>query len=584
MKVLLTTLNAKYVHTSLGLWYIYQYCHRDYPEVVFKEYNINQELSWICGEIYLEKAAVVAFSCNIWNIEPVLILCRRLKQVAPETVIILGGPEASNEAEGILERNPAVDFIQCGEGELSFKAWLQAAQEPNPDWSKVAGLVYRRQDEIIHNQSQSEIADLGQIPYPYPEDLLPFQKKLVYYETTRGCPFNCQYCLSANEGRVRYFPLERVKQDLLRFGQAGIRQVKLVDRSFNCNLRWAKEIWNFLLEHPSRTNYHFEVVGNLLDDESLELLAAAPEGFFQFEIGVQSTNKTTLGLIQRQMDLEKLFRQVGRLIQETKVFVHLDLIAGLPGEDYQSFANSFNQTIALRPHRLQLGFLKLLKGSGLRAKAAEYGYEYTAEAPYEVLKSRWLSYEELLRLKVIEDILDRYYNSQRFRTSLAYLIPLFGSAFAFFETFAAWWKVRSLDEVAHKTRDLYGYLLDFARCHQADELILCNCLKYDLLCFERSVELPDWAGEQEQALAKLSYSFWKDQEQIRKYLPGYEDRPIREIQRKVYFAWFDFNPQLLLSSAGENVTLVPQVLLFCYMPEGVKTYEINLNSNVIPLA
>ena len=306
MKILLTTLNAKYVHTALGLWYIYQYCHPEYPELMFKEYNINQELSWVCGELYLEKPKAIAFSCNIWNIEATLTICRWLKQVEPEITVVLGGPEVWSEPVAIMEQNPAVDFIIVGEGELTFKEWLDHFHRTNPDWKRVKGLVFRTTDGIVQNELRPDISDLSILPRPYPEELSDFRQKLLYYETTRGCPYQCQYCLSANEKGVRYFPLEQVKNDLLHFINSKIAQVKFVDRSFNCNPKWAKEIWRFLLEHPGETNFHFEVVADLLDEESIAILQQAPPGAFQFEIGVQSTNPETIRLIQRKMDFSKL--------------------------------------------------------------------------------------------------------------------------------------------------------------------------------------------------------------------------------------------------------------------------------------
>lgn len=574
MKLFLTTLNAKYVHTSLGLWYIYQYCRPYYPDMIFKEYNINQDLAWVCGEIYREHADVIAISCNIWNVEQILILCKRIKQVAPKTLIVLGGPEVWERPEQMLTDNPDVDFIIVGEGEVAFKEWLDQYYSAVPQWNKVKGLVYRNGEEIIHTEDRTELPDLSVLPFPYPDDLTGFERKLIYYETTRGCPFHCQYCLSANEGGVRYFPMERVKNELLRFIKAGIRQVKLVDRSFNCNPKWAKEIWRFLIAHPGVTNFHFEIVGDLLDDESLAILKTAPKGMFQFEIGVQSTHPETLERIQRKMNWERLSEYIGRLVRETNVFVHLDLIAGLPEEDYDTFARTFNETLSLRPHRLQLGFLKLLRGSGLRAIAEQYHYVYTRETPYEVLQNQWMDYDHFLRLKIIEDLLERYYNSGWFKTTLAFLFARHLDPFSFFEAFAKWWKERGFDSVSHKSRDLYKYLLDFSESITQPKWIIQNLLKYDLLCQERTVEIPSWLGNDDRSLSKPGYAFWKDPANVSRYLPDYIGHPPRDIQRQVYFARFDLDPEMPSIGPDEGFRK-ETIILFIYRGKEVKTFKID---------
>lgn len=573
MKILLTTLNAKFVHTSLGLWSIYQYCRGDYPELRFREFNINQDLDWVGGEIFLERAAVVAFSCNIWNLQLTLNISRRLKALAPQTLIVLGGPEVWDDPAGLLSRNPWIDQIIVGEGELTFKEWLAEYAAPAPRWEEIRGLVYRdAAGKLLRNEERPPLADLDQLPFPYPDDLRPFREKLVYYETSRGCPYHCQYCLSANERGVRFLPMERVKRELLRFIAAEVAQIKLVDRSFNCHPGRAKEIWRFLLEHPGRTNFHFEIVGDLLDEESLEILSQAPPGLFQFEVGVQSTHPETLRLIERRMDFERLARQCGRLARQSNVFIHLDLIAGLPAEDYQTFGRSFDDNLAIRPHRLQLGFLKLLRGSGLRNKAAEYGYIYTEEAPYEVLANRWIGYAELLRLKIIEDLLERYYNSGRFRLSFEYLFPRFPGPFRLFEAFSDWWKSRGYDQVAHKVKDLYGYLLQFGAAALGDGATLANTLKYDLLIQERLVELPEWAGGSAPELQRIGYRLWQEAALRERYIPDWAGLSIREIQRKVVFAAFDFDPAGLAADPGREPARRRCTYLFVYRPQGVAAH------------
>lgn len=573
MKILLTTLNAKFVHTSLALWSLYRFCEDKHPGLKFREFNINQDLAWVFGEIYAEKADVVGFSCNIWNIEQTLILTRRLKALAPNTVIILGGPEVWTEPEAILTKNPQLDLVVIGEGEVTFREWLEQYAKGPVGWGKVSGLVFRQGDKLIRTPAREPIADLNQLPFPYPEDLSAFRQKLVYYETSRGCPNRCQYCLSANERGVRFLSIDRVKKEMLKFIDAEIAQVKLVDRSFNCDPKRAKEIWRFLLEHQGVTNFHFEIVGDWLDDESIAILSAAPRGLFQFEIGVQSVNPETLRLISRRMDFAKLKRQVSLLRDKTKVFIHLDLIAGLPGEDYQSFAGSFNDNLLIGPDRLQLGFLKLLKGSGLRERADEFGYYFTEEAPYEVLANRWISFEELWRLKTIEDLLERYYNSGRFSNTFKYLIARTDNPFRLFEDFAGWWKQRGLDQKAHKGKDLYRYLLDYLTL-SSDPTVIRNLLKYDLLLGERLVDLPEWAGQLGPKLRKLSYRFWQIPENRRRYLAERPELKPREVQRKVLFAEFEIDPEAAVNNPSEQQPLRHTLFLFVYGRE-VNKYKLD---------
>jgi radical SAM superfamily enzyme YgiQ (UPF0313 family) len=578
MKILLTTLNAKYVHTSLALWYLYQYCRADVSGLVMREFNINQELAWVCGEIYSEHPDVVAFSCNIWNIEAILKLCRRLRQVAPEIRFVLGGPEVSADPAIILIENPAIDWIIVGEGELTFREYLEQLARSNPEWRWVAGLVYRDGATIVENRPRPQLSDLGCLPFPYPEDLTFLREKLVYYETSRGCPYHCQYCLSANEQGVRFFPLATVQRDLLRFIEAQVAQVKLVDRSFNCNPQWAKTIWRFLLEHPGVTNFHFEIVGDLLDEEALAILASAPAGLFQFEIGVQSTNPVTLELVGRKMDWPRLRARVTQLIRVSRVFVHLDLIAGLPGEDYASFRRTFDETMAARPHRLQLGFLKMLSGSGLRERAAEFGYQYTREPPYEVLSNRWISYAELLQLKAVEAMLELFYNSGRFRYSLQYLLDRWTSAFMLFESLGGWWQSQGYDGVSHKPKALYEYLLRFYREKRGGALevkVLRNLLKFDLLSRERLVELPEWADAADPELKRFSYEFWQDPARRRRYFADQPELTVRDLQRRTLLARFALDPLAAVAQPTQTLQCAETIYLFLYRRSGVEFYKID---------
>jgi radical SAM superfamily enzyme YgiQ (UPF0313 family) len=571
MKILLTTLNAKYPHTALALWTIFQYCREAEPGLVLREFNINQDPAWITGEIYREKADVVAFSCNIWNIELTKRIGAHLKLVAPQTIFLLGGPEVSADPAAILKELDWADFIISGEGEVTFKDFLERCKAGRPDWSGLQGLTWRDGAKIIQNEARPLLPDLGILPSPYPEDLTPFRQKLLYYETSRGCPFECQYCLSAGERGLRFFPWEQVEADLLRFIRAGVEQVKFVDRTFNANLEWAKRIWRLLLANPGTTNFHFEICGDRLDEESFAILKQAPPGLFQFEIGVQSTNPETLDLVKRRMNFAKLAMTVKRLQNETNIHLHLDLIAGLPGEDYASFARSCDEVLALQPDHLQLGFLKLLKGSGLRARAVEYDYLFMAEAPYEILSSRWLSYEELLKLKGIEDLLEQYYNNRRFRNSLRFMTARFESPFRFWEEFAAWWRGRGMDGLAHKGRDLYGYLLEFFESRQGDSPVLRETLKYDLLQTERVVELPPWTGPVNKEVRARNYPFWQEPENRERFVPEFAGMTAREIERRTLFERFTIDPEV---ASPEEVESGERVIIFIYTPVGTRVVKL----------
>jgi hypothetical protein len=375
---------------------------------------------------------------------------------------------------------------------------------------------------------------------------------------------------------VRYFPWERVKEELIRFVEAEIAQVKLVDRSFNCDPEHAKRIWRLLIEYPGKTNFHFEIVGDRLDDESIEILASAPPGLFQFEIGVQTTNPRALELIQRRMDFARLKDQVIKLLKNKNVFVHLDLIAGLPGEDYSSFSGTFNDNMAIRPDRLQLGFLKLLKGSGLRERAAEYGYIFTAETPYEVMENHWISYPELLKLKVIEDLLERYYNSGRFTLSFRYLFIEYPDPFRWFEQFSDWWKEHGFDQCSHKDKDLYVYLVKFHQTMKDKETrVLRNLLKYDLLIRERVVELPEWAEIDDLELTDLGRRFWREPGNIERFTPELTGLTVREIQRRVLMAEFDFDPLEWAKNPAASLIFTPTILLFSYGRKKARAVKIS---------
>ncbi|HHT90480.1 MAG: DUF4080 domain-containing protein [Bacillota bacterium] len=493
MNCVLVALNAKYSHSSLALRYLKHYCQPQFPDLETLEFNINQEPHAILAELASRKPDVVGFSCYIWNIELVLPLARNLRKVCPETTIILGGPEVSFDLEYWLEHHPAIDYLIAGEGEEALRRFLevfsQSGGAPGPGMlATVPGLVYRQGQKIVVNRQ--EPLDLSAIPPIYAGDLGELQNKIVYYETTRGCPYACAYCLSSVMGRVRKFPDQRWMEELQLLADAGVEQVRFVDRTFNYDARRAFELLKFMLELETETRFQLEVSGDILTDEILELLRRAPENRFQFEIGVQSTNEETLEAVSRRADLDRLREVVLFLKSETTVRVLLDLIAGLPEEGFWRFGESFDFVYALRPDRIHLGFLKLLRGSALRERADSFGCVYTKEAPYEVLSTKDMSFAELSRLKVIEDLVDKYYGP-RFAHSLAYLLAEGSSPFAFFNELAKRWEQAGYNWLNHSLLGLCRNLWELFRDEKPD---LLPWLCYDFRKNEPRQATPKWMG------------------------------------------------------------------------------------------
>jgi radical SAM superfamily enzyme YgiQ (UPF0313 family) len=531
MKVLLTTLNTRFVHTSLALRYLEESI-RTIPglEAIRSEFTINSHLEDVLGEIFLQKAKVVAFSCYIWNIGLTLQIAANLKKVAPGTVIILGGPEVSHETEKLMQEYSFIDFIVAGEGEEVFPRLLQGlAKFPLfPESGQAISFgqlmggngvstegIYWWEGEKVYGTGQAPlIALLDTIPSPYQGNLTEFKEKIAYLEASRGCPFSCSYCLSATLKGVRHFSLDRVKQDLTKLIAAGVKQVKFVDRTFNINKEYALEIWRFILREYTlgggiTVNFHFEISADLLDQEQLDFLAHVPPGLFQFEIGVQSTNPDTLAAINRRSNLTKLQERVRELRRGNNIHLHLDLIAGLPYEDLQSFRKSFNQVISLKPHRLQLGFLKLLKGSPIREQGERFQYVYLSEAPYQVLANKFITYEDLLVLKDMEEVLEKVYNSRQFLYTLDYLLDFHGDKFQLFQDLlSTWQEVQAVKFNQISQKDIYPLLASFGyqKLPKGSGALVKELLKFDLLRQQRLTQLPDWADKKliPQMGAKLS--------------------------------------------------------------------------------
>ena len=414
LKILLTAVNSKYIHSNLAIRYIRSYCK--YFDTEIKEYSINDNINSIISGIIYEDPDVVSFSCYIWNIEIINKICSSIKKINPKIITIFGGPEVSYDSADIMEKNKYIDFIIKGEGEETSYQLFSYLDGKENDINKIDGIVYKDNGSIIENNDRELIQELDKIPFPY-RDEDDLNNKIVYYESSRGCPFRCSYCLSSTIKGVRFFSIERVKCDLLWFINRNIPLVKFVDRTFNCG-KYYRDILKFIIDNKKNTRFHFEISADLLDGDTIKLLNTAPKGLIQFEAGIQTTNMETLSTVDRHMDFGKLKANLDSIISKKNINVHLDLIAGLPKEDFNSFIKSFNESFTLKPDMLQLGFLKLLKGSNLRESAHKYGIEFNEYPPYEVLKTDSISYSEIDTLKNVEEIVDNFYNSGRFQASL----------------------------------------------------------------------------------------------------------------------------------------------------------------------
>jgi anaerobic magnesium-protoporphyrin IX monomethyl ester cyclase len=477
MKTVLATLNAKYIHMSLALRYLKAYSEREF-DIELAEYTIKDPALHVVTDLFQRAPDVIGFSCYIWNIEETIPILRMLKKIRPELRIVLGGPEVSYDTEYWMERIPEVDYIVRGEGEETFHhllSVLSAMYDPTAAESQqnastafylVSGLVLRKPDgSVIVNPARPKLT-LNQIPSPhrFTTDIPQLANRVVYFETSRGCPFSCQFCLSSIEVGVRYYDIERTKSDLLYLIQSGARLIKFVDRTFNIRREYALEIFQFLIEHHSGSCvFQFEITADIMRPEVIAYLSEhAPPGVFRFEIGVQSTNDATNEIIQRRQNFAKLSRTVTMIRESGKIAQHLDLIAGLPEEDYHSFRNTFNDVFALGPEELQLGFLKMLRGTGVRARAGEHGYVYMDHAPYEILGNNVLSFADIVRIKQAEDVLEKYWNAHRMDMTVNYLIMhVFPSAFDFFQTFGSYWESRGWERIGHQLEDLFTRLREF---------------------------------------------------------------------------------------------------------------------------
>ncbi len=541
MKTLLVAINAKYIHTNLAVRYLKNYAVLQGFSPQIAEYTINEHFDDILGNIYLKKPEVLCFSCYLWNVEIVRNLSRELKKLLPGLQIWCGGPEVSMHPLSFLEENPAVDLIMCGEGEQIFSDLLSALENQHP-LATVKGIVFRQEGHIVQTPSAPPF-DMSRLPFAY-DDLPELHHKILYFETSRGCPFSCTYCLSSATKGVHTMPVELACQYLDRFLAAKVPQVKFVDRTFNCSKQHANAILSYLLAHDNLvTNFHFEISADILDESTLALISQAREGLFQFEVGVQSTNPQTISSIRRSCDNHRLFANTAKLQSLHNVHIHADLIAGLPYEDYRSFAASFDDVFSMKPDMLQLGFLKVLKGSAMEAEAPQYDIRYQSRAPYEVLSTRWLSYDDILKLKKVERLVDMYYNSGRFQSCLPMAMAGYDSPFQFFEGLALFFSEQGLLERQAGKYDYYNFLYDFFKKSHGASQNFCWAARHDIFCRENAKSPPEWASCSLFSIYRDKIEdFFANQICIEHYVPWLSGQEARRISKIVHLEVYPVNP------------------------------------------
>ena len=491
MKIMLVAVNAKYIHSNLAVYSLYSYAREYKKNIVIGEYTINQKSDEIISDIYREKPDVLGFSCYIWNISQILEIASELHKVLPRTKVWLGGPEVSYDSAEVLASNSSVDGIIIGEGEQTFIEIAAHYIDSIGSLEDIKGIAWRNGDEIITNKTREQL-NMDSLPFVYEQ--FP-ANRIIYYESSRGCPFACSYCLSSIDKKLRFKNIEIVKNELQYFLDAKVPQVKFVDRTFNCDHEHAMAIWAYLKEHDNGvTNFHFEIAADILSDEEVEILQSLRVGQVQLEAGVQSTNQQTLQAINRQMDFAKVARRVKEISKGNNVHQHLDLIAGLPYEDYNSFGQSFNDVYALQPQQLQLGFLKVLKGSNMATQAYEYECQYRSKAPYEVLATKWLGFGDILRLKQIEKMVDIYYNSAQFTKTIPQVVRLFASPFEFYQELGKFYEIKEYSYIAHSRLKRYDILLEFlAEIPHIDLEYFKELMLFDLYAREKLKKRPTWA-------------------------------------------------------------------------------------------
>lgn len=573
MNVVLSTLNSKFIHSSLALRYLKAYgeAHGQAYDIV--EYTINMPVLHILSDITEHDIDVLGFACYIWNIEMTLHVVDMVKAVRPDIKIVLGGPEVSFTADELLERCPNIDYIVQGEGEEAFHALVTALQLGNDGLDPVIpGVRGRRDGSILGSLEAVEVSDLSSIPFPYTEeDMDDLEHKIIYYESSRGCPFSCQYCLSGNKNTVRFFPQERTLEELQWFIDHGVKQVKFVDRTFNCAPHHHRPLMEFMRDSDTDMNFHLEMEPELMTEWETNILCETPPGRIQIEVGVQSTHKKTLDAINRYNDWPYIQKSIRPIIQAGRTHVHMDLIVGLPHEDFKRFGQSFNDLFSLQPHALQIGFLKLLKGSGVR-RMREYKYVADPLAPYEVLSTHVLPYDDVRFLKYFEDVFERFYNSERFRTTFGYigqqLIHGETDAFTYFCDMTRAWLKEGNHKVNLKDIDQIEFLYRFFLAK--GDTIAAELLQYDTLISYRGKVRSDAVGlpKQTKELLQVGEAFWRNEEIASTFIPNYTFKEWRKIRQQY----------VEMTMSRETATY----LGIQHIPEGDFTVIIDVNKEVTP--
>jgi len=569
MKIILAAVNAKYIHSNLAVYSLRAFAKAYVSETKILEYTINQQMDEILMDLYREKPDLLCFSCYIWNLDYVEELAREIKKIFPETILWLGGPEVSYDAVDVLTRLRQVTGVMKGEGEETFLELLKYYHGRRETLEEIAGITFRTENGEIRENEWRDVMDLSRVPFVY-EDLSLFEHKIIYYETSRGCPYRCSYCLSSVDKCLRFRDLNLVKKELQFFLDQKVPQVKFVDRTFNCHHTHAKEIWRYLLEHDNGvTNFHFEVSADLLDEEELELISRMRPGLIQLEIGVQSTNPDTIRKIRRTMNFKRLSEVTKQIKTMGNTHQHLDLIAGLPMEDYESFGKSFDDVYALGPDQLQLGFLKVLKGSYMQEHAREYGLIYKDRPPYEVLGTNWLSYGEIARLKQIEEMVEVYYNSGQFSHTLDWLVLEFDSPFSMYKALGSYYEENGLFKRNHTRIARYEILSAFIRKQvSGKEEFYRQLLVFDLYLRENVKNRPDFAGEPSADKAYLK-AFYDREEKEPAYLKSYGQTESRKLRKMTHIEIFDYE-------VDRDMKPCRTVLLFDYQIRNPLNYEAHM--------
>lgn len=577
IKTLLVGINAKYIHTSLAVRSIEMYCKENNTNVNTKEFTINNDEDKIINEIYEEKPDFLGFSCYIWNINIILEIISTIKKLLPNVKIFVGGPEVSYEYDYIFEKD--IDIVCIGEGEKTVKELIDKFNEKkciDKSFENVNGIAFKLENDIIVTKDR-DLLQLDEIPFVYKNGLEGTEHKILYYEASRGCPYSCQYCLSSLEKGLRFLSEKRVKEDLDFFLKNNVKQVKFVDRTFNCNKKFALLIWNYLIDNDNGiTNFHFEISADIVDDDMLNVLKNARVGLFQFEIGVQSTNDATLDEIKRKTNLQKLFDKVDKIKNLKNIHQHLDLIAGLPFEDYDIFKKSFNDVFNVYPEQFQLGFLKLLKGSGLRINAEKYGIVYKDKAPYEVLYTNLIDYDKMNMLKNIEEMIETYYNSGKAINTIKYGIKFFNSPFDFFEQLATYWVKNNYNNISHSKMKLYEVIYDFFKnIKDIDNNVLNEIVKFDILLNDNIKSLPVWVNTKyDNNFRDKERKFYNNKENIQKYIPHLEKYDAKQISRMCYFEKFSIDIEKMINSKFNLINKEEVYILFDYNTKNGLIYKV----------